>query len=253
MASTDYLNAGTGSALTGAAGYAALGPVGWALGAAQLGASLFGMSRSRKQRQRMKEELERRRLALINGKNMAIGRLAEGTAAAKAPLEALAERVRTEEDLRDPVMEQSLIAGVREQFGASQQQAQRQSTPAQSLQLQQLMMAAALGQGYMATESRRVARRTEATRALSGIYGNLSEITLAGAQSASGIEERFAQAQSSLPMMQETGDDLSNMLGGMLSWLNTDTGKEALGGLFSKFNSPNQYAGAFGTPAQWGA
>lgn len=220
-----------------AAGGGALGPLGIGLMGAQLLGSLYGMKSARRQRKKLKADLERRRLALIESKNLAIGRVAEGTAAAKAPLEALAERVRTEEGFRDPVLEQSLAAGAREQVGAGLRQVEATQTSASlAIPQQQLLMAAALSQSLLGTESRRLQRRMESTRALAGIYGQLSEITQSGAQSAAGIETQFAGMLQQEPTFNEEGNDpLASGLGGMLAFLQTDQGKEALGGLFSVF------------------
>lgn len=209
---------------------------------ANLVGGLVGGSRARRKRRRLKREIERRRLGLIESKNLAIGRIAEGTAAAKAPLEAIAERVRTEEEFRDPVMEQALSAGVRQRLGADLrgQQAAR-SSAVQGIPQQQLLMAAALSQTLMASESRKIARRSEATRALTGIYSQLGEITQAGAHSAANIEGQFSSALANLPIPEED-DVLSAGLGGFLSFLGTDAGREGLGSLFSMF----QGGGGFG-------
>lgn len=216
-------------------------PVSMTLGAANLAGGLYGMSSQRRQQKRLKAELERRRLALIESKNLAQGRIAEGTAAAKAPLEALAERVRTEEGFRDPVMEQAVAAGARQQLGAELRQTQsaRGGSTASPIPQQQLLMALALSQASLGSESRRLARRMESTRALSGIYGQLSEITQSGAQSAAGIETQFASALQQEPLFnQGQGQDpLAAGLGGLLSFLGTDTGKGALGDLFKAFQS----------------
>lgn len=212
-------------------------PVSLTLGLGNLAGGLYGISSARRQRKRLKAELEKRRLSLIESKNMAIGRVAEGTAAAKSPLEALAERVRTEESFRDPVLEQSAQAGFREQAGAQLRQTEAaRGSSSQGLPREQLMMAALMGQVGMASESRRLARRMESTRALSGIYGQLSEITQSGAQSAAGIETQFASALQNEPILNNSPyDPLGQSIGGLLSFLGTDSGKEALGGLFSKF------------------
>jgi hypothetical protein len=212
-------------------------PLTLGLAAAQFGGGLFGMSRQKRQQRRLKDELEKRRVALVESKNLAIGRVAEGTAAAKAPLEALAERVRTEEGFRDPVLEQSLAAGAREQVGAGLRQVEATQTSASlAIPQQQLLMAAALSQSLLGTESRRMQRRMESTRALAGIYGQLSEITQGGAQSAAGIETQFAGMLQQEPTFNEEGNDpLASGLGGLLSFLQTDQGKEALSGLFGMF------------------
>lgn len=210
-------------------------PISLAIAGANLAGGIFGSRSARKQRRQLKAELERRRQALIEGKNLAIGRIAEGTAAAKAPLEAIAERVRTEEDFRNPVLEQALAQGVRQNLGAElrKQQATR-GDAAQAIPQQQLLMAAALSQTLLASESRRVARRTESTRALSQIYSQLSEVTQAGAHSAANIEGQFSSAIANLPMPPQ-GDAMAAGLGGFLSFLGTDAGKEGLGSLFKMF------------------
>lgn len=237
MAAEDNLNAGLGATTAGLAGYAALGPVGWALGAAQLAGSLYGMKSQRRQRKRLKAELERRRVALIDSKNQAIGRIAEGTAASKAPLEAIAERVRTEEGFRDPVLEQSLATGAREQLGQQIRQTQAGQTSASGgIPQQQLLMAALLSQVQSSQLGRQYARRAASTQALTGIYSQLSQITQAGAQSASGIEMQYAGMMQQEPMLNGSPyDPAGDAIGGLLSYFQTDTGKEALGSLFSKF------------------
>lgn len=228
----------TTSTVATSAGLATLGPVGWALAAANLATGIFGGMSARKQRKKLKAELERRRLALIDSKNMAIGRIAEGTAAAKSPLEAIAERVRTEEGFKDPVLEQSLVAGTRQQLGAQLRQTQAgQTSASQGIPQQQLMMAALLSQVQSSSLSRQLARRQESTRALAGIYGQLSEITQAGAQSAAGIETQFASMAQNEPIFNQEGNDvLASGLGGLMSFLNTDTGKQGLAELFAKWN-----------------
>lgn len=218
-------------------------PISLTLGLGQLGGTLWGIKGQRKQRKRLKAELERRRVGLIDSKNQAIGRISEGTAAAKAPLEAIADRVRTEESFRDPVLEQSLQAGVREQLGAETQRVEAsQSGTASGLPQQQLLMAAVMSQAMMGTESRRMARRMESTRALTGIYSQLSEITQAGAQSASGIEMQYANAMQNEPILNsEPYDPIGGAIGGLLSFLQTDAGKEGLSSLFGKFNQDEWY------------
>lgn len=213
-------------------------PVTIALGLGQLGGSLYGIKSQRKQRKRLKAELKRRREALIDSKNQAIGRISEGTAAAKSPLESLAQRVRDEEGFRDPVLEQSMVAGSREQLGQQIRQTQAgQTSASQGIPQQQLMMAALLSQVQSAQLGRQLARRAESTRALTGIYSQLSEITQAGAQSASGIEMQYANAmQQETLLNDEPYDPLGGFLGSMMSFLQTDTGKEGLSALFSKFN-----------------
>lgn len=213
-------------------------PVSLTLGGLNLAGSLFGSHRDRKRMKRLKAEIERRRLALIQSKNLAQSRIAEGTAAAKRPLEAIAERVRTEEEFRDPALEQALIAGARQQVGAQLRQAEAaQTSNSSGIPQQQILMAAVLSQSLLASESRRMARRTEATQALGGIYSKLAEITQAGAHSAANLEGQFASAINSLPMPDET-DTASAALGGFLSFLGTDTGRSGLEQLFSAFRGP---------------
>lgn len=213
-------------------------PLTSAISLAQLGGGFYGMSSARRQQRRLKAELERRRVGLIESKNLAIGRISEGTAAAKVPLEALAERIRTEERFRDPVLEQSMAAGSREQLGAGLRQVEATQTSASmAIPQQNLLMAAALSQSLLGTESRRLQRRMESTKALAGIYSQLGEITQAGAQSAAGIETQFASALQQEPLFNkgEGQDPLAAGLGGLLSFLGTDQGKEALAGLFKMF------------------
>jgi len=212
--------------------------IGAILGGAQLASSIYGISSAHRQRERLKRELERRRVGLIDSKNQAIGRIAEGTAAAKTPLEAIAERVRTEQDFRDPVLEQSLVAGSRQQLGSQIREAQAgQTSASQGIPQQQLMMAALLSQVQSSSLGRQLARRTEATRALTGIYSQLSEITQAGAQSASGIEMQYAQALQGEPVFEQGQgqDSVAGALSGLMAYLGTEEGKGALSGLFSKF------------------
>ncbi len=230
-----------------------LDPVSLTLGLGQLGSTLYGMKSARKQRKRLKAELERRRVALIDSKNQAIGRIAEGTAAAKSPLEAIAERVRTEEGFRDPVMEQAATAGFREQVGAQLRQTEAGgSNASQGVPREQLLMAAVMGQVGMASESRRLARRMESTRALSGIYSQLSEITQAGAQSASGIEMQYANAMQNEPILNnQPYDPLGEALGGFMSFLGTDSGKEGLQALFDKFKPQEEAPAMKPSPMGW--
>lgn len=211
-------------------------PISLTLGAANLAGGIYGARSARRQQARLKAELERRRTALMESKNIAIGRVAEGTAAAKAPLEAIAERVRTEESFRDPVMEQAVAAGARQQLGAElrQTQAAQSGSAASPIQQQRLLMAAVLSQAMLGSESRRLARHMESTKALAGVYGRLGELTQAGAQSAAGIETQFASALNQQPLPDES-DPVAAGIGGLLSFLGTDTGKEALGGLFKMF------------------
>lgn len=219
------------------AGLAALGPVGWALAAINIGSGLIGGHRARKQQRKIKAEIERRRLGLIEAKNLAIGRTAEATAAARNPLDALAERVRRESDFRDPMLEQALAAGARQHLGGELRRLEStQSSGAQALPQQQLMMAAALSQAQLGSESRRMARRAQSTQALGQIYAQQAQITQQGAATAANLESEFGQAlaQLQMPSFNDVG---SAQIGGLLAFLNTDEGKAGLGDLMKMFGA----------------
>lgn len=244
---TSALGAGAGAA------YLFGGPVGWAVGLATLAGGIFGGASARRAQERLKREIERRRVGLIESKNIAVGRVEAATAAARTPLEAIADRVRRESDFRDPVLEQSLVAGTRAQIGGELRRTEAtQSSASLALPQQNLLMAAVMSQSLLSGESRRLARRAQSTQELTRLYSQMGEITQAGASTAAGIEGQYASALNSLPYQDQTSVGAAQ-IGGFLAFLNTDSGKEGLGALFKKFGGGGGGGNWFDAPPGGGS